>query len=117
HPDPPCLSRLALPADAAKHWPLTDRPPAALDPQAEGGGLYPLERGRPQAIWPTALVVATRAAIGQSADRSVQKLLAVRGHTVRGDPEVQAMFDIDPERVGWPWAAGTFAWVEPTAWA
>ena len=27
------------------------------------------------------------------------------------------MFDIDPERVGWPWAEGTFSWVEPTAWA
>ena len=50
-------------------------------------------------------------------DRSVQRLLAVRGHTIKGDPEVQDMFDIDPERVGWPWAEGTFAWVEPTAWA
>src|SRR5262249_61057141 len=88
-----------------------------LDSQLDGTGLYRLERGRPQAIWPTAMVVATRAGLGKVSERSVQRLLALRGHTIKGDPEVQNMFDIDPERVGWPWAAGTFAWVEPTAWA
>ena len=55
------------------------------------------------------LVVATRAALGQAGvvERSVRKLLEVRGRTIKGDPEVQNMFDIDPKRVGWPWAEGT----------
>jgi uncharacterized protein (DUF362 family) len=116
HFEPTCLAILALAADES-HRPLIDSALAALDTQADPSGLYRLDRGRPQAIWPTALVVATRAALGQSADRSVERLLEVRGHTIKGDPEVQNMFDIDPERVGWPWAEGTFAWVEPTAWA
>jgi uncharacterized protein (DUF362 family) len=117
HFEPTCLAALALAADAVKHRPLIDKALAALDTQVDGTGLYRLERGRPQAIWPTAMVIATRAGLEKESERSVQRLLALRGHTIKGDPEVQNMFDIDPERVGWPWAAGTFAWVEPTAWA
>jgi uncharacterized protein (DUF362 family) len=117
HFEPTCLAILALASQGESHQPLIDKALAALDTQADPTGLYRLDRGRPQAIWPTALVVATRAALGKPAEKSVQRLLAVRGHTIKGDPEVQNMFDIDPERVGWPWAEGTFAWVEPTAWA
>jgi uncharacterized protein (DUF362 family) len=117
HIEPTCLAILALAGDET-HKPVVERAIAALDTQQESG-LYRIARGRPQAIWPTSLVTFTRAALGQTAAvaKSVDKLLEVRGHTVKGDPEVQAMFDIDPERVGWPWAAGTFSWAEPTAWA
>ena len=69
HLEPTCLAVLALAADADKHRPLIDQALAALDTQADGSGLYRLDRGRPQAVWPTALVVATRAALGQTADR------------------------------------------------
>ena len=27
------------------------------------------------------------------------------------------LVDLDPRLVGWPWAPGTFSWVEPTSWA
>ncbi len=104
-------------ADRDRHRMLIDRGLAALETQADSSGLYHLDRGRPQAIWPTAMVVATRIALGQDAERSARRLLEVRGRTIKGDPEVQNMFDIDSLRVGWPWAEGTFAWVEPTAWA
>ncbi|HKB04162.1 MAG TPA: hypothetical protein VKD90_18205, partial [Gemmataceae bacterium] len=119
HFEPTCLAALALAAEGDAQRPLIDKALAALDTQADGSGLYRLDRGRPQAVWPTALVVATRAALGQvgAIERSVKRLLEVRGRTVKGDPEVQNSFDIDPERVGWPWAEGTFAWAEPTAWA
>ncbi|HJZ93510.1 MAG TPA: DUF362 domain-containing protein [Gemmataceae bacterium] len=118
HFEPTCLAVLALAGDD-QHRSLIDKALAALDTQADATGLYRLERGRPQAIWPTALLVATRAALGQvvAVERSAKRLLEVRGHTIKGDPEVHNMFDIDPERVGWPWAEGTFSWAEPTAWA
>lgn len=117
HIEPTCLAILAL-AGEDRHRPVVEPAIAALEAQKDGG-FYRIARGRPQAIWPTALVTFTRAALGQTAAvaKSVDQLLEVRGHTVKGDPEVQAMFDIDPERVGWPWAAGTFSWAEPTAWA
>jgi uncharacterized protein (DUF362 family) len=116
HFEPTCLAILAL---RDSHPELVESAWKALDPQAAGSGLYRLDRGRPEAIWPTSLVVATRVGLGQAnaVERSVRKLLDLRGRTIKGDPEVQSMYDIDPERVGWPWADGTFAWVEPTAWA
>ena len=118
HFEPTCLAVLAL-ANEPRHRPLIEKAVAALDKESDGAGLFRLGRGRPQAIWPTGMVVFTRCAMGQSASvsRSIAKLLEIRGHTVKGDPEVQTMFDIDTERVGWPWAMGTFSWVEPTAWA
>ena len=118
HFEPTCLAALAL-HESELHQPLVVAGLRALDAHADGSGLYRLDRGRPEAIWPTSLVVATMAARRDTAivERSVKKLLDVRGRTIKGDPEVQNMFDIDPRRVGWPWAEGTFAWVEPTAWA
>ncbi|MBO0699076.1 MAG: hypothetical protein J2P46_11830, partial [Zavarzinella sp.] len=109
HFEPTCLAVLALAAEGDKHKPLIDKAITALEQQADGSGLYRLDRGRPQAIWPTALVIATRAALGQTeaVAKSAKRLLDVRGRTIKGDPEVQNSLDIDPERVGWPWAEGT----------
>jgi uncharacterized protein (DUF362 family) len=119
HLEPTCLAILALKSAGEAHQALIDAAFKALDTQASSSGLYHLDRGRPEAIWPTSLVIATRAALGQGSavDRSARSLLDVRGRTIKGDPEVQNMMDIDQEKVGWPWAKGTFAWVEPTAWA
>jgi uncharacterized protein (DUF362 family) len=119
HLEPTCLAILALQANGATHQALIDSALTALDSQADASGLYHLDRGRPEAIWPTSLVIATRAALGQgdAVERSARALLEVRGRTIKGDPEVQNMMDIDQEKVGWPWAKGTFAWAEPTAWA
>lgn len=117
HIEPTCLAILALAADRDRHRAQIDQAIAALESQGEASGLYRLDRGRPQAVWPTAMVIATRLALGLDARRSAGRLLEIRGRTIKGDPEVQNMFNIDSERVGWPWAEGTFAWVEPTAWA
>src|SRR5262249_46686966 len=54
HFEPTCLAVLALAGDD-QHRSLIDKALAALDTQADATGLYRLERGRPQAIWPTAL--------------------------------------------------------------
>jgi uncharacterized protein (DUF362 family) len=117
HLEPTCLAILALATDGEKHRETIDKALAVLETQRDGSGFYRLERGRPQAVWPTAMVLATRAAIGKPDEKASRRLLDLRGHTIKGDPEVQEMYDIDPERVGWPWASGTFAWVEPTSWA
>lgn len=117
HFEPTCLAILALAAERDKHREPIDRAIAVLETQKDGRGLYRLDRGRPEAIWPTALVVACRTALGMDVLDSSKRLLEVRGRTIIGDPEVQHMMDIDTQKVGWPWAEGTFAWVEPTAWS
>lgn len=52
-----------------------------------------------------------------SLDATASFLLGVRGRPGQEDPETDTAFDIDIRLVGWPWAEGTFSWVEPTAWA
>lgn len=117
HIEPTCLATLALATDRDKYRSQIDRAIAVLETQADGTGLYRLDRGRPQAVWPTAMVLASRVALGLDVQGSAKRLLDIRGRTIKGDPEVQNSFDIDSQKVGWPWAEGTFAWVEPTAWA
>jgi uncharacterized protein (DUF362 family) len=80
---------------------------------------YRLGRGRPEAIWPTALVLFVKATLGGAQEdlkRTAQSLLAIRGRQAEGgdDREVN---DVDVTLNGWPWAEGNFSWVEPTAWA
>lgn len=117
HFEPTCLAILALAAERDKHRAAIDQAVAALDAQSDSTGLYRLDRGRPQAIWASALVATTKHALGLDISHTAKRLLDIRGRTIKGDPEVQDMMDIDSERVGWPWAEGTFAWVEPTSWA
>jgi uncharacterized protein (DUF362 family) len=117
HLEPTCLAVLALATEGEKHRAVIDQALAAIETQRDAAGLYHLDRGRPQAVWPTAMVLVARAALGKGDAKTAQSLLEVRGRTIKGDPEVSEMYDIDPQRVGWPWATGTFAWVEPTAWA
>jgi len=118
--EPTCVALMALAGHAATHAELIARGRAALETQSDGKGLYRLLRGRPEAFWPTALAVAARAALGDSPadlDVPVRRLIDKRSMTIIGDPEVDKIMDIDATRVGWPWADGTFAWAEPTAWA
>src|SRR5207253_6529581 len=86
---------------------------------AAGDGTYRLERGRHEAVWPTALVLYTLAELGTGAGDLApvaQALLGLRGRPsdTRGEEDVN---DIDGKLIGWPWAEGNFSWVEPTAWA
>ena len=108
HLEPTCL---ALLAGAEQGWP-------ALELHAAGDGSYRLARGRPQAVWPTALVLFTKAKLDVPASQLkpiIDKLLTIEGKVVR--LETSDAGDIDAGLLGWPWASDTFSWVEPTAWA
>src|SRR5262249_34006083 len=84
-------------------------------------GSYRLTRGRPQAAWPTALVLFTKQALGQPVESLVpvaERLLALESRIIKDNDEVKDMkFDIDLTIRGWGWAEANFAWVEPTAGA
>ena len=108
HLEPTCL---ALLAGAGIGWP-------AIEQHAAGDGSYCLARGRPQAVWPTALVLFTKAKLNRPpAELKLisEKLLTIEGKVVR--LATSDAGDIDAGLLGWPWASDTFSWVEPTAWA
>jgi uncharacterized protein (DUF362 family) len=122
HLEPTCLALLALSENVETHRATIDAALQFLENNALGDGGYRLERGRPQALWPTALVLFTRltlagAAGSKETQRTVDRLLGIQGRVLADDPEVADMMDIDLKRVGWPWALNTFSWVEPTSWA
>lgn len=118
HFEPTCLALLALSAQSERFAAVIDAGCRALERNAAGDGSYRLARGRAEAVWPTALVLFTRAALGHANLQSVaSRLLSLRGRVLKADPEVADMMDIDISLVGWPWAEGNFSWVEPTAWA
>jgi uncharacterized protein (DUF362 family) len=118
HVEPTCLGLLALSLDADRFGSAMKAGRAALARCAAGDGIYRLDRGRDEAVWPTALVLFTQAALGPAdeAKRTATALLALRG---RAPDVAQAaeVHDIDLKIVGWPWADGNFSWAEPTAWA
>jgi len=76
-------------------------------------GLAPAHPG--QGLWLTApaAVVFHRYDLKAARDRALGFLLSLKSVTVANDPNVRQ----DNTIVGWPWVAGTFGWVEPTAWA
>jgi uncharacterized protein (DUF362 family) len=118
HFEPTCFSLLALSAQPDRFATTLAAGAQALNRFAAKDGSYRLPRGRSEAIWPTALVLFTRAALGHSHLEPVaERLLALRGKAVQNDPEIADMLDINTKLVGWPWAEGNFSWVEPTAWA
>lgn len=119
HIEPTCLALLALSREAGRFADAIAAGWAALERSAGDDGLYRVPGAREQAVWPTALVLFTQAALGRPADevsRTAAALLAVRGR-VPDDPRAAEQHDIDHRIVGWPWAEGTFSWTEPTAWA
>jgi uncharacterized protein (DUF362 family) len=118
HLEPTCLALLALAPEAERYRTIMDAAWNALARCAEPSGNYRIEGGREEAVWPTALVLFTQAALGRTADaeRSAQALLARQGRRP-AEAEVAAVHDIDLKIIGWPWAEGNFSWAEPTAWA
>src|SRR5436305_3229507 len=120
HLEPTCLAVLALAADRGRYGPRVEAGLAAVESHAQPDGSYRLGRGRPQAAWPTALVLFANAGLGYPAtalEPAAERLLAIEGRVLKADPEVADMQDIDVQLLGWPWAEETFSWVEPTAWA
>ena len=111
---------MALAADRTRFAQLIEGGLRFLNENALPDGGYRLERGRPQALWPTALVLFTRHILGQAdapVQKTIERLLTIQGRVMADDPEVADMVDIDVKRVGWPWALNTFSWVEPTCWS
>ncbi|CAN5233069.1 hypothetical protein BH11PLA2_BH11PLA2_25900 [soil metagenome] len=118
HLEPTALALLALNANTLLYSGAIANAWRAVHQHALPDGSYRLTRGRPQAVWPTALVLFTQAVTGNALDaKSMNCLLTTEGKVLKADPEVADMVDIDVRLMGWPWAEDTFSWVEPTSWA
>jgi uncharacterized protein (DUF362 family) len=121
HLEPTCLALLALAADRDRFAAAIDAGLRWVESNRHPDDTYRLARGRPQAAWPTALVLFTRHALGLPAGQlapTADKLLAIESRVVKVDDEIADLkIDIDVSLLGWPWAEANFAWVEPTAWA
>ncbi|MBX7105310.1 MAG: DUF362 domain-containing protein [Gemmataceae bacterium] len=119
HLEPTCLALLALHGrpEAAE---VVARGRSARENYRQADGSYRLAGGREEFVWGTSLALVTL--IDEGADdarikKSASFLLGVRGKPGQEDADTDRCFDIDVKLVGWPWAEGTFSWVEPTAWA
>ena len=126
HLEPTCLAILALASDRAKFGNLVENGLEALEANRTADGTYRLTRGRPEAAWPTALVLFTEHALsplncapGSPLSLTAEKLLTIESRVLKvEDDEISDMkIDIDLTIRGWPWAEANFAWVEPTSWA
>ncbi len=122
HLEPTCLALLALAADTAQPpaWDAARRFVMAQFVPTGKGQTVRLQRGRPQAVWPTALTLFTWAnglATANELASLAEGLFAIEARTIKADPEVADMLDIDSRLMGWPWGEDTFSWVEPTSWA
>lgn len=88
-------------------------------------GAWPLMPGFEEPHWSTshAVMALAEADVGLAL-RGADWLLGVEGAgpawwvrlLLRMSPERKAV-ELDMELAGWPWAAGTFSWVEPTSYA
>jgi uncharacterized protein (DUF362 family) len=114
HPEPSSFALMALhgssegAAACTAAW-------SYLDNIEGADGLY--RETRPEATWPTAIVLFARSACGQTVfPASVERLIAARGRRLPNRVGSDRV-DIDTQLTGWPWAIGNFSWVEPTAWA
>jgi uncharacterized protein (DUF362 family) len=119
HLEPTCLSLLALAPDRPRFADAIGKGEAFLRQCARGDGTYRLARGRDEAVWATALVLFTRAALEHPPAElrsSASVLLGLRGRADQSK-EAKEIQDIDLSLTGWPWAEGNFSWAEPTAWA
>jgi uncharacterized protein (DUF362 family) len=117
--EPTCLTLLALSLQRERYQNALDRGVAALQSCAVADGAYRLTRGREEAVWPTALALFVRSALGHPRAElraSVAALLALRGRAHDSKEAAEAQ-DINLKLTGWPWAEGNFSWAEPTAWA
>jgi len=122
HIEPTCMAVLALSPEPTAYDNEIRRGLQAIEENRRPDASYRLTRGRPQAVWATALVYLARRALGhnpQTLAATADFLLNVKGRTIKADPEAADTKDqdIDVGLVGWPWAVENFSWVEPTSWA
>lgn len=116
------LSSLALPEDSAHaqrglSWLLAHQRP-------DGSWAWTDEVEAPS--WASSLGVLALASAGrdsEAVERGVEWLLDLEGRGSDWRGFLRRLLtgnrasDLDLELKGWPWAAGTFSWIEPTAWA
>ncbi|MBI5684799.1 MAG: terpene cyclase/mutase family protein [Verrucomicrobia bacterium] len=113
-PEPTCLGLMALASvreaaaarEAAIHW---------LESRMNSDGALTLI-GDNQPHWSTSLFVIALMRLGVRNDlqeKAVKWLLAWKGERVEPKKEIT----LDGALQGWPWATGTFSWVEPTSYA
>jgi uncharacterized protein (DUF362 family) len=123
HLEPTCLSLLALKPFEDQFGLAIDAGRRFLAQCRQSAGSYRLARGREAAVWGTAMALFVETVYRRDSlltpeqTTSAQFLLGLEGRVIKADPEVADMVDIDMQLVGWPWAEGTFSWVEPTAWS
>jgi uncharacterized protein (DUF362 family) len=123
HIEPTCLALLALRPAAEQFAAAIDKGRQFLVRCRQGDGSYRLGRGRDAAVWGTAMALFVESTYRKTELPSLLEmqsaafLIGLEGRVIKADPEVADMIDIDMGLVGWPWAEGTFSWVEPTAWA
>lgn len=118
HLEPTCLALLALARQPQRFATVLGEGKRWLRGCAAPDGTYRLERGRPEAIWPTALVLFVHAALGELTETLHPTAAALLGRKGRQtDNKDDGISDIDEDLIGWPWAENNFSWVEPTAWA
>jgi hypothetical protein len=89
-------------------------------------GPWSLAPGFDEPHWSTSLAVMamTAGANTGAADNGARWLIAEEGQgsvwwvraLLRLFPQRKSV-DLDPDLIGWPWASGTFSWVEPTSYA
>ena len=114
--EPSCLALLALSLAPEPYASHIQKTLAYIERNGATDGSYRPLHGRPEAIWPSALVLFTKAVLQRDLGPTVAYLLNTRGR-VPDQPEAGELHDIDLNLVGWPWAEQNFSWVEPTAWA
>jgi uncharacterized protein (DUF362 family) len=118
HIEPTCLALLALCDEHDRFASVIDTGRQALARFRGPDGSYRENRGREEAVWPTALALFVESTFGggPGLEATVASLLSFQGR-IADDPKAAEMHDIDYRLIGWPWALGNFSWVEPTAWA
>ncbi|HEY7314229.1 MAG TPA: DUF362 domain-containing protein [Gemmataceae bacterium] len=118
HLEPTCLALLAVSRQPQRFAAVIESGRNWLRQCADGDGTYRLGRGRPEAVWPTALVLFVQATLGDNSDAIQQTASALLGRKGRKSEKTdEDISDLDDNLIGWPWAEGNFSWVEPTAWA
>ncbi len=68
HLEPTCLALLALSRQPQRYGSVIEAGRNWLHQCAAGDGTYRLQRGRPEAVWPTALVLFVHATLGEPAE-------------------------------------------------
>jgi uncharacterized protein (DUF362 family) len=118
HLEPTCLALLALARQPQRFATVIQGGKRWLRQCSAADGTYRLGRARPEAIWPTALVLFVHAALGETPESLHPTAAALLGRKGRQtDNKDDGVSDSDEDLIGWPWAENNFSWVEPTAWA